>query len=156
MTEPLRILVVDDDEPYITDVLSSAPVFEGFATEEAATGVEALATTRRGHFDCIVLDEMLSDGDGFAVCRTLELDTPGPVPVLGDAVRLERLVHDLVDNALAHTPTGTPVGVRVATDGDRAVPVEPSRTPDARREDAAGVSDGAVTPLLPGTGAGHR
>ena len=37
MTEAVRVLVVDD-EPYITDVLSSALVFEGFATVEAATG----------------------------------------------------------------------------------------------------------------------
>jgi len=70
VTEPLRVLVVDD-EPYITDVLSSALVFEGFATEEAATGADALARARRGDFDCIVLDVMLPDGDGFAVCRTL-------------------------------------------------------------------------------------
>ncbi len=82
MTEPLRVLVVDD-EPYITDVLSSALVFEGFATEEAATGAEALAKARRGHFDCIVLDVMLPDGDGFAVCRTLrDEDVTTPVVFL--------------------------------------------------------------------------
>jgi two-component system OmpR family response regulator len=70
VTEPLRVLVVDD-EPYITDVVTSALAFEGFATEEAATGAEALAKARRGDFDCIVLDVMLPDGDGFDVCRTL-------------------------------------------------------------------------------------
>jgi len=70
VTEPVRVLVVDD-EPYITDVLSSALVFEGFATEEAATGADALAKARRGDFDCIVLDVMLPDGDGFDVCRIL-------------------------------------------------------------------------------------
>jgi len=82
VTEPLRVLVVDD-EPYITDVLSSALVFEGFATEEAATGAEALTKARRGHFDCIVLDVMLPDGDGFAVCRTLrDEDVATPVVFL--------------------------------------------------------------------------
>ncbi len=80
MTEPLRVLVVDD-EPYITDVLSSALVFEGFATEEAATGAEALAKARRGDFDCIVLDVMLPDGDGFSVCRALR-DADIATPVL--------------------------------------------------------------------------
>jgi len=73
VTEPLRVLVVDD-EPFITDVVSSALVFEGFATEEAATGSEALARARQGEFDCIVLDVMLPDGDGFAVCRTLRAE----------------------------------------------------------------------------------
>jgi two-component system OmpR family response regulator len=95
VTDPLRVLVVDD-EPYITDVLSSALVFEGFATEEAATGAEALDKARRGGFDCIVLDVMLPDGDGFAVCRTLR-DEDDATPVLfltardADADKLEGL-----------------------------------------------------------------
>jgi two-component system OmpR family response regulator len=75
---PVRVLVVDD-EPYITDVVSSALVFEGFATQEASTAVDALAHARAGGFDCIVLDVMLPDGDGFDVCRALrgeEIDTP--------------------------------------------------------------------------------
>jgi len=80
VTEPLRVLVVDD-EPYITDVVASALVFEGFVTEEAATVAEALAKARRGAFDCIVLDVMLPDGDGFAVCRTLR-DEDIATPVL--------------------------------------------------------------------------
>jgi two-component system OmpR family response regulator len=75
---PVRVLVVDD-EPYITDVVSSALAFEGFATQEASTAVDALAHARAGGFDCIVLDVMLPDGDGFEVCRALrgeEIDTP--------------------------------------------------------------------------------
>jgi len=80
VTEQLRVLVVDD-EPYITDVLASALAFEGFATEEAATGAEALSKARRGEFDCIVLDVMLPDGDGFAVCRRLR-DEAIATPVL--------------------------------------------------------------------------
>jgi two-component system OmpR family response regulator len=78
VTEPPRVLVVDD-EPFITDVLSSALAFEGFATEEAATGAEALTKARQDDFDCIVLDVMLPDGDGFDVCRTLrdeDISTP--------------------------------------------------------------------------------
>ena len=44
---PARILVVDD-EPYITDVVTAALRFEGFASEEAATGAEALDKARLG------------------------------------------------------------------------------------------------------------
>jgi two-component system OmpR family response regulator len=73
VTEAVRVLVVDD-EPYITDVLSSALVFEGFTTVEAATGADALAKARTGEFDCIVLDVMLPDGDGFEVCRSLRAE----------------------------------------------------------------------------------
>ena len=80
MTPPVRVLVVDD-EPYITDVVSSALAFEGFATEEASTVAGALAHARTGGFDCIVLDVMLPDGDGFDVCRALR-DEDIATPVL--------------------------------------------------------------------------
>jgi two-component system OmpR family response regulator len=70
MTDAGRILVVDD-EPYITDVVTAALRFEGFATEEAAGGVDALEKARWGRCDLIVLDVMLPDIDGFEVCRRL-------------------------------------------------------------------------------------
>ncbi|MGA2837260.1 MAG: response regulator transcription factor [Acidimicrobiales bacterium] len=70
MTEPVRVLVVDD-EPYIVDVLSAALAFEGFSIQEASDGGEALTKARTGDFDCIVLDVMLPDVDGFEVCRRL-------------------------------------------------------------------------------------
>jgi two-component system OmpR family response regulator len=75
-----RVLVVDD-EPYITDVLSSALTFEGFDTDEASTCEEALAKARTGDFACIVLDVMLPDGDGFELSRTLH-DEGVATPVL--------------------------------------------------------------------------
>jgi len=78
VTRPPRVLVVDDED-FITDVVSSALTFEGFAAEEATTVAEALARARASQFDCIVLDVMLPDGDGFEVCRRLrqeEIATP--------------------------------------------------------------------------------
>jgi two-component system OmpR family response regulator len=68
-----RILVVDD-EPFITDVLCAALQFEGFVTEEAATGRQALAKARVGAYDFIVLDVMLPDVDGLEVCRLLRAE----------------------------------------------------------------------------------
>ena len=78
MTGIGRILVVDD-EPFITDVLCAALQFEGFVTEEAATGRQALAKARVGGYDFIVLDVMLPDVDGLEVCRRLraeQISTP--------------------------------------------------------------------------------
>jgi len=68
-----RILVVDD-EPYITDVLCAALQFEGFVTEEATTGRQALAKARVGGYDFIVLDVMLPDVGGLEVCRRLRAE----------------------------------------------------------------------------------
>jgi len=84
----------------------------------------------------VVEDARVIDGS-----RPVELDAPRPVPVRGDPVRLEQLVHNLVDNALSHTPTGTPVGVRVATDGDRAVLEVRDHGPGLDADQAARVFD---------------
>jgi len=74
MTGPGRILVVDD-EPYITDVVTAALRFEGFTTEEASTGLQALDRARADECDLMVLDVMLPDMDGFEVCRRLRLES---------------------------------------------------------------------------------
>ncbi len=73
MTTATRVLVVDD-EPYITDVVTAALRFEGFLSEEAATGFEALEKARARTCDLIVLDVMLPDIEGFEVCRRLRAD----------------------------------------------------------------------------------
>ena len=67
------ILVVDD-EPYITDVLTAALHFEGFDTGEATSGNQALAMARVGGYDLIILDVMLPDVDGLEVCRQLRAE----------------------------------------------------------------------------------
>jgi two-component system OmpR family response regulator len=65
-----HILVVDD-EPYITDVVTAALRFEGFGSDEASTGTLALEKARSQAYDLIVLDVMLPDIEGFEVCRRL-------------------------------------------------------------------------------------
>jgi len=79
-SEGERILVVDD-EPYITDLLSAALRFEGFAVDVASTGAEALHLARNGHPDLVMLDVMLPDLDGTEVCRRLREGVDG-VPVV--------------------------------------------------------------------------
>jgi two-component system, OmpR family, sensor kinase len=51
----------------------------------------------------------------------VSLDLPGPVIVQGVADDLHRLAGNLIENALIHTPGGTPVTVSVSRDGGNAV-----------------------------------
>ncbi len=62
-------------------------------------------------------------------CRALDRDhqheltlAPGPrVMVRGDSERLTQVAHNLLSNALAHTPAGTPVTVSTGVDGSMGV-----------------------------------
>ena len=64
----------------------------------------------------------------------LEVD-PRPAPVAGDPLRLRQLVTILTDNALAHSPDGTTVAVRVRPEGPEAVLTVEDQGPGIRDED---------------------
>ena len=53
--------------------------------------------------------------------RPISFECPAEVRVVGDAARLRQVADNLLANALAHTPPGTPVHVGVAQHGTRAV-----------------------------------
>ncbi|GAA4601592.1 two-component system OmpR family response regulator [Actinoplanes octamycinicus] len=68
-----RILVVDD-QPNILDLLATVLRFHGFRVDTAATAAGALAAAGAHPPDLVLLDVMLPDGDGMAVCRRLRAD----------------------------------------------------------------------------------
>lgn len=71
MTAPgLHVLVVDD-EPSITDAVTTALGYEGYRTTVAASGLEAWSIVQRGGLDLAVLDIMLPDLDGLEICRRM-------------------------------------------------------------------------------------
>ncbi|MBQ1024562.1 response regulator transcription factor [Micromonospora sp. C95] len=78
--EPVRVLVVDD-EPTLTDLLSMALRYEGWQVRTAADGMAAVRAARQFRPDAVVLDVMLPDLDGLQVLRKLRADDAG-VPVL--------------------------------------------------------------------------
>jgi two-component system OmpR family response regulator len=73
MSEKARILVVDD-EPNITELVSMALRYEGFDVDVAADGRTALARAQTFRPHLMVLDVMLPDLDGFGVLRRIRAD----------------------------------------------------------------------------------
>jgi two-component system response regulator MprA len=84
----VRILVVDD-EPAVLDAVDRALRLEGYDTELAADGQEALDALAAGAPDALVLDLLMPRVDGLEVCRRLRAAgdrTPVLVLTARDAV----------------------------------------------------------------------
>ncbi len=68
-----KILLVDD-EPDLTMILKHHLKTEGYEVEVAYNGVEAIEKVKASIPDAIVLDVMMPEKDGFAVCSELKGD----------------------------------------------------------------------------------
>ncbi len=68
--EPPRVLIVDDDAA-IRKMLVDALSLEGFQTETARDGREALALLEDGRRRIVLLDLMMPIMDGWELCRHL-------------------------------------------------------------------------------------
>jgi two-component system, OmpR family, response regulator len=69
----MRALIVEDDAK-LAALLRRGLVEEGYAADTAATGTDGLCQARAVPYDVIILDIMLPDTDGFAVCHDLRAD----------------------------------------------------------------------------------
>jgi DNA-binding response OmpR family regulator len=77
-----KILVVDDD-PEVRELLGFNLKKAGFAIGTAANGVEALKKACSVSPDLILLDLMMPELDGFAVCEILRRDpATSAIPIL--------------------------------------------------------------------------
>lgn len=85
-----RILVVEDDYD-ISNMLRIFFTGQGYNVEVAARGGDALEQCRKQLPDLIVLDIMLPDMDGYAVCRALRTTTrTSHIPIIFLTQRDER------------------------------------------------------------------
>ena len=73
MTRKLRLLIVED-EAAIRTGLVDVFVFHGYEVEAVADGRSGLMRARNGRFDLILLDVMLPQMDGFAVCEAIRAE----------------------------------------------------------------------------------
>ncbi|RKN41794.1 response regulator transcription factor [Streptomyces hoynatensis] len=70
MSEGFRVLIVDD-EPAVREALRRSLDFEGYATETAVDGVDALAKRQAYGPDAILLDVLMPRMDGLTAARRL-------------------------------------------------------------------------------------
>ncbi len=77
----LRALVVDDEE-HLARLVADYLAREGFTTQVALNGEQALEIARAGRPDVVVLDLMLPGIDGVEVCRRLRTFTDAYVIML--------------------------------------------------------------------------
>ncbi|MGY0060532.1 response regulator transcription factor [Streptomyces sp. LZ34] len=78
--QPARILIVDD-EPAVREALQRSLAFEGYATETALDGLDALEKVGAYDPELIVLDVLMPRMDGLTAARRLRA-TQVTVPIL--------------------------------------------------------------------------
>ena len=76
-----KILVVDDD-PAISEMLSIVLEAEGFDTVAVTDGAEAVGTFEREQPDLILLDLMLPGMNGIDICKTIRRSSQVPIVML--------------------------------------------------------------------------
>jgi two-component system alkaline phosphatase synthesis response regulator PhoP len=112
-----KILIVDDD-PDLVEAVSTILESKGYAVVAAYGGVEGLKKARTEGPDLIVLDVMMPDKDGYAVCRELKADEKyRSIPIL------------LLTAVVANIPTSKytqQMGMETEADDYVDKPVEPS------------------------------
>jgi signal transduction histidine kinase len=117
------------------------PELEGDAREMAGSALRSSRRMRRLVADLLLLAradagrrapqrpvdlaavaiEAATEASPLAAGQPLSIDAPDPVPVIGVADDLHRLVANLIENALVHTAPGTPVTVSARRSGGAAV-----------------------------------
>ena len=76
-----KILIVDD-EPKIREVLAEYAEFEGYESDQAGDGMEAVAKCRQNDYDIIIMDIMMPKLDGFSAVKEIKKTKNIPVIML--------------------------------------------------------------------------
>ncbi|WP_455371359.1 response regulator transcription factor, partial [Petrachloros mirabilis] len=100
--ETYSVLVVEDD-PDIATGLQDLLQHDGYAVSVANCCAGAMTQLTGGHFNAVLLDLSLPDGDGFDILKTIQSrETPLPVIIITAHIAPERTVGSLEHGAFAY------------------------------------------------------
>ena len=77
----MKLLIVDD-EKRIRALIAKYASFEGYETDEAEDGMQAVAMCREYRYDLIIMDVMMPELDGFSAVREIRKSSDTPVIML--------------------------------------------------------------------------
>ncbi len=77
----MKLLIVDD-EKRIRALIAKYAAFEGYETDEAEDGMQAVAMCRERRYDLIIMDVMMPELDGFSAVREIRKHSDTPVIML--------------------------------------------------------------------------
>ena len=77
----MKILIVDDEQ-MLREVLAEYAHFEGYETDQASDGLEAINKCKENVYDLIVMDLMMPKVDGFAAIKEIKKTSDTPILVL--------------------------------------------------------------------------
>ena len=77
----MKLLIVDD-EPAIRLLVKKYADFEGYETDEAADGMEAVIKCRQSAYDMVIMDVMMPELDGFSAVKEIRKTSDVPVIML--------------------------------------------------------------------------
>ncbi len=76
MTETERSILLVEDDPALALGLSDSLRFEGYRVVHTSKGEEAIELAQSENIDCVILDLMLPDMNGYQVCETIRANDP--------------------------------------------------------------------------------
>ena len=76
-----RILIVED-EPRLSQLMADYLQHAHFHTEQTDSARQAMSLAKKEHFQAILLDLMLPDGDGMDVCKAIRQHSQVPILII--------------------------------------------------------------------------
>ena len=77
----VKLLIVDD-EKNIREVVREYASLNGYESDEAENGLEAVELVKANRYDCVILDIMMPKLDGFSACKQIRQIQDVPVIML--------------------------------------------------------------------------